>query len=356
MIYYALAMVAAVRFARRKPAAGVAEPVSLLKPLRGRDAGFWAAIRSHAELDYPPGFEILFGVGDSADPAIEEIAHLQRQFPNVSIRMIDTGNDAPNGKVGSLEILTRQARFSLLVLNDSDILVEPDYLQRVVGGLSQENVGLVTCLYRGHGTSFPAKMEALGVATEFAPSVLVAGMLSASAFAFGSTIALRRQDLESVGGFAAIRNYLADDFQLGARVAALGKRVVLSDQVVETSLGDGDWQAVWRHQVRWSRTIRVSNPVGYFGYLVTQLTFWCLVAAVAGQWEVALAGLVLRMTAAEVATIVLADELSGGMLWAVPFRDLFGTAVWAAGITGSTVEWRGLRFRLRKDGTISRLP
>ena len=356
MAYYALAILAAVRFARRKPLIGGGEPVSILKPVRGRDVGFAAAIRSHAELDYPAGFEILFGVSDSADPAIEEIAHLKMQFPGVPIRVIDTRNEAPNGKVGSLEILSREAAYDVLILNDSDIRIEPEYLRRIVGALSQEGVGLVTCLYRGRGSSFPARVEALGIATEFAPSVLVAEMLAASVFAFGSTIALRRGDLNAIGGFAAIRNYLADDFQLGARIVELGKRVVLSEQAVETSLGDGNWQAVWKHQVRWSRTIKVSNPLGYFGYLVTQLTFWCLVAAMAGQWQVALGGMMLRMTAAEVATIVLNDELSGGMLWAVPLRDLFGIAVWAAGITGSTVEWRGLRFRLCKDGTISRLP
>ena len=161
------------------------------------------------------------------------------EFPRVPIRIVHTANDAPNGKVGSLEILAREARYDVLLVNDGDILVEPDYLARVVGMLADKDVGLVTCLYRGRGSSIASKAEALGIATEFAPSVLVARLLSAGGFALGSTMAFRVADLEAIGGFAAIREYLADDYQLGARIAALGKRVALSDSVVETNLGAG---------------------------------------------------------------------------------------------------------------------
>jgi ceramide glucosyltransferase len=217
--------------------------------------------------------------------------------------------------------------------------------------LADEPVGLVTCLYRGRGSSLASKAEALGIATEFAPSVLVARLLSAGGFALGSTMAFRVADLEAIGGLAAIREYLADDYQLGARITALGKRVALSDSVVETNLGAGSWRDVWKHQLRWSRTIRVSRPAGYFGYLVTQSTFWCLIAATLGHWKFAIVGLAVRLVAAAAAMAALGD-VRVAALWLVPLRDLFGLAVWAAGLVGTEVEWRGIRFKLLPDGRI----
>jgi ceramide glucosyltransferase len=273
------------------------------------------------------------------------------EFPHLPIRVVATANDAPNGKVGSLEILAREARYDVLLVNDSDILVEPDYLARVAGMLADERVGLVTCLYRGRGLSIASQAEALGIATEFAPSVLVARLIAAGGFALGSTMALRVADLKSIGGFAAIREYLADDYQLGARISALGKYVALSDSVVETNLGAGSWADVWKHQVRWSRTIRVSRPAGYFGYLVTQVTFWSIIAAACGYWRVALACVAVRLIAA-VGAMGALGYMKAAQVPLVPPRDLFGLAVCAAGMVGREVEWRGIRYRLLSDGRI----
>ena len=242
--------------------------------MRGRDAHFYEAIRSHAVQQYPE-FELIFGTADPNDAALPDIERLRLEFPHVPIRIVHTANDAPNGKVGSLEILAREARYEVLLVNDGDISVEPDYLARVIGLLADESVGLVTCLYRGRGSSIASKAEALGIATEFAPSVLVARLLSAGGFALGSTMAFRAADLRSIGGFAAIREYLADDYQLGARIAGLGQarraRRTPWSRPISARVRGSD---VWKHQVRWSRTIRVSRPAGYFGYLVTQATFW----------------------------------------------------------------------------------
>ncbi|MES1261935.1 MAG: bacteriohopanetetrol glucosamine biosynthesis glycosyltransferase HpnI, partial [Acidobacteriota bacterium] len=348
--YNLLAIAGALRFRRRPTVPAYRPAVSILKPVRGRDAGFYAAIRSHAVQAWPE-FEILFGVADADDPALADIARLQTEFPALSIRVIRSGNDAPNRKAGSLAILSREAKHSVLLVNDGDILVEPDYLARVIGLLEDDSVGMVTCLYRGSGTSLAARAEALGIATEFAPSVLVARLLSSTGFALGSTMAFRKRELDAIGGFAAIRDYLADDYQLGARISGLGKRVALADSVVETNLGAGSWSDVWKHQVRWSRTIRISRPAGYFGYLVTQATPWCIVAAAGGYPGVALAGLAVRLLAASCAMRALGvREMS--QLALVPFRDLFGFAVWCAGLTGNGVEWRGERFRLLRGGKI----
>jgi ceramide glucosyltransferase len=290
-------------------------------------------------------------VSQPNDPALDDIDRLKREHPNVPIRAIATANDAPNGKVGSLEVLARAAKYGVLLVNDGDIVVEPDYLARVVSLLEDPKVGLVTGLYRARGASLAAKAEALGIVTEFVPSVLVARLLSSSGFALGATMAFRASDLAAIGGFASIREYLADDYQLGARIAALGKRVAMSDSVVVTNLGAGSWRDVWKHQVRWSRTIRVSRPAGYLGYLVTQATFWCLIAALTGQWKLALAGESVHLIAA-MAAMSAAGDSRWYLTAAAPLRDLFGFAVWCGGLAGNTVEWRGLRFRLRRDGTI----
>jgi len=348
--YNLLATAGALRF-RRKAAAGkpaFLPPVSILKPVRGRDPQFYAAIRSHAAQEYPE-FEMLFGVADADDPALIDIARLQAEFPERSIRVIRSGNDAPNRKAGSLEILSLEAQYEVMLVNDGDILVEPGYLARVVGLLADDGVGLVTCLYRARGASAASRAEALGIVTEFAPSVLVARLLSNSGFALGSTMAFRRRELQAIGGFAAIREYLADDYQLGARISALGKRVAMANSVVETNLGAGTWASVWKHQLRWSRTIRVSQPAGYFGYLVTQATFWCIVAAIAGYPGIALAGMAVRLLAAASAMAALGFREFAQLLF-VPLRDLFGFAVWCGALLGNEVEWRGERFRLLRDG------
>ncbi len=347
--YNLLAIAGALRFRRRATVPDFRPPVSILKPVKGRDPSFYEAIRSHAAQQYGE-FEILFGVADPDDPAVADVARLMAEFPAIPIRVVLTENDAANRKAGSLEILSREARYPVMLVNDGDILVEPDYLSRVLSLLEDVGVGMVTCLYRGRGASLPARAEALGIATEFAPSVLVARLLSSTGFALGSTMAFRRRELEAIGGFAAIRDYLADDYQLGARIAALGKRVAMADTVVETHLGAGTWSEVWAHQVRWSRTIRISRTAGYFGYVVTQATVWCIVAAVLGHPLIAAAGLGVRLGAAAAAARVLKSRIS---LIAVPFRDLFGAAVWCAGLVGNHVEWRGTRFRLYPDGRIS---
>lgn len=354
IVYNLLAIAGALRFRRRKTLPEFAPPVSILKPVRGRDPRFYEAILSHATQQYGT-FEILFGVADAQDPALTDIHRLQKEFPTLPIRVVATPNDAPNRKVGSLEALAKEAKYDVMLVNDGDILVTPDYLTRVVSLLQDDGVGIVTCFYRGRGTSAASRAEALGIATEFAPSVLVARLLSSSGFALGSTMAFRRPELDAIGGFHSIREYLADDYQLGVRISALGKRVAMADTVVETNLGAGTWKDVWKHQIRWSRTIRVSRPGGYFGYVVTQATFWCGVAALAGFPWLALAGVTVRLFAAAASLRALRVRQSVQFV-NVLLRDLLGFAVWCAGLFGNQVEWRGERFRLLKDGRIVMIP
>jgi ceramide glucosyltransferase len=353
--YWLLVIVAAIGWRRRfrAPQPGLATPpVSILKPVHGRDPHFYEAIRSHALQDYPE-FEILFGISRADEPATGDIRRLIAEFPTHDIRLIVTSTKMPNAKVGVLADLAAQARYPALLINDSDIRVEPGYLRRVTALLDQTGAGLVTCLYRAHSESLPGRWEALGVATEFAPSVLVARMLGSVEFALGSTMLLRAEDLRRIGGFAAIGDYLADDYQLGLHIRGLGLRVVFAPAIVETHLGGATWGEVWRHQLRWSRGIRVSRPAGYYGYLITHATFWSLVAIAAGAWPAGVAALAIRLLAGvAVGWGVLRDPAALRRAAWIPFRDLWGFAIWVSGLRGDTVEWRGVRMRLSPHGKI----
>jgi len=354
-VYYLLAIVAALRWDgdcyAPHPEAPLL-PVSILKPVHGRDPRFYEAIRSHAVQDYPE-FEILFGVGNADDGALDDIERLKREFPERRIEIVVAPTKAPNAKAGVLAELARHARYSVLVINDSDIVVEPGYLRAVVAPLAEERIGLVTCLYRAEAATWPSQAEALSIATEFAPSVLMARLVGQAEFALGSTLALRAAVLREIGGFEAIADYLADDYQLGCRISARGYRIVLAPVVVETDFGAETWLDSWRHQVRWSRTIRVSRPLGYYGYVITQATIWALVAFAAGQWWAGAAALALRVAAGVlVAAHVLKDRNVAPNFWAIPLRDLFGFAVWLGGAFGSTVWWRDRKLRLRPDGRL----
>lgn len=349
--YWIVALVAGV-LRKRTSIGPFRPPVSILKAIHGRDPRFYDAIRTHATQDYPE-FEILFGLTDPAEPALADIERLQREFPAITMRVIHTQTSAANGKVGVLAALVKEARHSILLINDSDIAVPPGYLAEVLAPLADKGIGVVTCLYRASADAFPARWEALGIATEFAPSVLVAPLVGVAGFALGSTMALRAADLERIGGFEAIEEYLADDYQLGARISRLGMRVLLSHVVVETHLGGETWTDVWRHQVRWSRTIRVSRTAGYFGYLVTQASFWSLAALLAGQWWAAGVAAGTRVAAGLfIGLSVLRDANVRRQWYLIPFRDLWGCAVWVAGCFGNTIVWRGKQFRLNSDGRI----
>jgi ceramide glucosyltransferase len=354
--YYLLAIVAAARWGRSAtcPVSTGQGPVplSILKPVHGRDPRFYEAIVSHAAQDYPE-FEILFGVGDPRDPALEDIVRLKREFPGRRIEVVVVETGAPNAKVGVLAELAKRARYPLLLVNDSDIVAPPGYLRAVTTPLGDAKVGLVTCLYRGVADSWAARSEALGIATEFAPSVLVARLLGQAEFALGSTMVFRAETLRQIGGFEAIADYLADDYQLGRHISELGYRIEFAPVVVATDLGGESWAETWRHQLRWARTIRVSRPAGYFGYVVTHATWWALVALAAGQWWAAAAALGLRMVAGVVVGAgVLKDRRVVEDFWLMPLRDLFGFAVWLAGLFGHTVEWRDRELRLDPDGRI----
>lgn len=342
--YQVFAIVASFAFKAHRPAGGPQPgPVSILKPVHGVDPAMREALASHAALE--GDYEFLCGVRDG-DPALALI----RDFPKAQV--VPTRTETPNLKVGVLIDLGRAARNDVLIVNDADIRVEPDYIARVTAPLADPKVGLVTCLYRAEGDTFAARFEGLGIATDFAPSTLVARMVGVDEFAMGSTMAFRRETLERIGGFESISNYLADDYQLGQRIHALGLKCMLSDVIVTTHLG-GTWRDVWLHQVRWARTIRVSNFWGYAGLPVTFATVWAVVAALAGNVYLAEMVLALRVMMAIIAGRIVLGSRDTTLLWPlVPVRDLFGAAVWITALFGRTVVWRGRRLRLDGEGRI----
>jgi ceramide glucosyltransferase len=352
-VYQFLALLAAFRhFRSPEPAAAATPPVSILKPVRGLDPHFLDSIRSHALQDYPD-YEILFGVADPGDPAAAGIRGLACEFPGLPIRLVESATPARNGKVGVLADLAAAARHPVLVIDDSDIQVPPDYLRRVAASLENPANGLVTCLYKAAAEGWPARIEAVGIATDFAPGVLVARMLGISEFGLGSTLALRAETLRKIGGFEAFSDYLADDYQLSRRVRDLGLRIALSKLVVETHLPRETWREMWLHQLRWARTIRVSRAGGYTGMPVMYAGLWALALALSGLWWAAGALLGLRMAAgAAMSAMVLGDQRAAQNFFLTPLRDLLGFAVWVGGLFGETVVWRGSRMRLSKDGRI----
>jgi len=364
-IYYLICLWSAAAFLRERKSATKIQsaqslpPVSILKPLKGTDPDIYDSFRSHCLQDYPK-FEIIFGVSEPDDPAAASVRKLQQEFPNRAIKLLVCPQVVgPNVKVSSLEQMLQSARHQYLVVNDSDIHVEPDYLRRVMAPLAAESVGLVTCLYRGVAApTLGSRLESLGISTDFCAGVLVARQLEGLHFALGSTMAFRRSDLERIGGFRAIADFLADDYELGRRIAGLGLKVQLSDVVVETHLPAYDTAAFLAHQLRWGRGVRDARPGGYFGLITTFGLMWGVLGLIAthaspSAWIVLGEVVLLRVAVAlAVGKAVLRDRQVLKDLWLLPVRDLVGVVVWAASLFGHTVIWRGDRFTLRNGRLI----
>ncbi len=355
--YQTLSILAALNHLRRRYSGKKKErvfqpPISVLKPLRGLDPNTLEAFVSQASQDYPE-YEILFGVADTADPAIPQVQQLQARFPDVCIRLIVGREQLANGKVGVLAHLGAQARYAIWVINDSDIKVTREYLSTVVAPLQDSSIGIVTCLYRARGHTRPAVWESLGVASDFMPSTLVAQLIGVREFGLGSTLAFRASDLAQVGGFAAIGDYLADDYQLAKHITGLGKRALLSTYTVETALGDATWKGSWEHQLRWARTIRACKGRGYAGLPITHAGVWVALAIVLGATVPALVLLSLRLVSALLSSLwVLDSSQAAALFWLAPVWDLYSFAVWLASYSGREVRWRDRVLSIDAQGKI----
>jgi ceramide glucosyltransferase len=366
--YFLLCLWSAARFLQRRstsagiPSSDAMPPVSILKPLKGIDPEMYESFRSHCVQDYPQ-YEIIFAVSDPSDPACAGVQRLQREFPERAIQLVVSSHRlGANTKVSNLEQMQSAARFSHLIVNDSDIRVSPDYLRRVMAPLRDERVGMVTCLYRGIAApSFGSRLESLGISTDFSAGVLVARQLEGGLrFGLGSTLAFRRNSLDQIGGFKAIVDFLADDYELGRRISDLGLKVVLSEVVVETHLPAYDFGGFLAHQLRWARGVRDSRLGGYIGVAFTFGLLWSglnLAVAHAASWSWAVLGIVTVLRVAVALVVghrVLQDRQIFRQLWLLPVRDFIAVGVWIVSLCGHRVTWRGEQFQLKR-GRLTRV-
>jgi ceramide glucosyltransferase len=351
---------------RGKPQADFTPDVTILKPVKGIDQRMYAGLVSHCRQQYAGNFEIIFGVSSLDDPAVPEIERLRAEFPDCTIRLVECRERlGTSGKVSNLVQMLRAAAYEHIVINDSDILVSPHYLTRVMASFSDPQVGMVTTPYIGRtADSGPAltlwsRLEALGISTDFLPGVLTARMLEGGIrFGLGSTLASSKTILAKAGGLEPLVEYLADDYELGARIAAAGYRVELCAEVVETTVPAYRFSGFRDHQLRWARSTRDSRKLGYIGLGITFCLPWAIATCIASGlslWSFSLLSVVLLARVAVALSIgvgILGDGQVLRDLWLLPLRDLFGFAFWAWSFAGDTVVWRGELFRLR-DGRIT---
>lgn len=342
------------------PAQGLAEkplpvlPVTVLKPLCGAELGLYAALRSFCD-QAASGFQIVFGVRDPDDPALDIVRRLQREFPARDLAVsVDATLHGSSLKVSNLVNMMRLARHDLLVIADSDVEVGPGYLSSVVAPLADPRVGIVTCPYRGRprGGAWSVLLAAF-INDWFMPSVLVAAALGSRAFAFGATIALRRAVLEKIGGFHAIADQLADDYRLGELTRQAGLDTVLSEVVVDTLVDEASARDLVRHELRWLRTIRAVRPGSYAGSFVT---FSLPVAVLGCLASGGAAPVTVMLAATGVARVLLhcvvrRAEVALVQLWVLPLNDLLAFTLWCWGFVSRRVHWRQSRYRVARDGS-----
>ena len=372
LAYLLLTLMAARDFARywlsKKRNASFAPDVTILKPLKGIDPKMYAGLVSHCQQQYAGSFEILFGVSSLDDPAVCEVERLQAEYPDCAIRLLECRERlGTSGKVSNLVQMLRVARYEHVIINDSDIRVSPRYLMRVMECFADAQVGMVTAPYIGRtaglkaGATVWSRLEALGISTDFLPGVLTARRLEGGIrFGLGSTLATTKTVLAKVGGLEPLTEYLADDYELGARIAAAGYKVELSCEVVETTIPAYRFTGFKDHQLRWARSTRDSRKLGYLGLGITYALPWALMTCVASGfalWSFSLLSIVVLARVAVALSVgigVLRDDQVLRDLWLLPLRDFFGLGFWAWSFAEDTVVWRGELFALR-NGRIARL-
>jgi len=332
-------------------------PVTVLKPLCGDEHELYENLRSFCVQEHPH-IQIIFGVSDAADPAAQVVQRLQREFPDLDLCLVvDPTTHGSNRKVGNLINMASKARHEYLLLADSDIRVGRDYVSRVVRPLLDPAVGIVTCLYRARpGPGLWSECGAMFIDEWFIPSVRVATVLGSQSFTSGATIGLRRDVLASIGGFPAVADQLADDFKLGEQVRSRGLRTVVSDVSVETTVDEPTLGCLARHQVRWLRTVRSVQPLGYAGSAITfSLPVAALGAALAGGTPLALSLLGVA-AAGRLALHMMGPGRRRGTLWrkswVIPLADVLLFGLWCWSFFGPEVTWRRERYRVTRDGSL----
>ncbi len=346
---------------RRRPPPPTAPGVTLLKPLKGADPNTAACLRSWFAQEYPGPVQLLFAVASAEDPVCPVVRAVLAEFPARDAALhVGPGPAGPNAKVAKLAQLQGLARHDLLVVSDADVWAPPEFLVNLIMPLTEAGVGLVNPFYcLANPATLAMRWEAVAINADFWGSVLQANRLGPMRFALGAVMAVRRADLEAGGGFAALQDYLADDFELGRRVAKAGGAIRLCPVVVECREPPQGWRAVWRHQLRWARTIRVCMPWPYAWSILSNATLWplawwaaCPGVATATAFVACLA--VRLCTAADQQRRLARRGWGVAWLWLVPLKDLLQVGLWLGAFLGNRVEWRGQRYTVGRDGRLVR--
>ena len=364
LIYYLLSLWCVIgHFGRVRRAQGATgqflPPASIIKPVRGVDHEAYENFASFCRLDYPQ-YEIVFAVADRDDQVIPIIEKLRADFPEQSIRLITSvPHIGANDKINNLCRLAKAAKYDLLVMSDSDVRVEPDYLKTVVGPFANPEVGVVTMLYKSlSAENVASKLEALGMYMDSAPAALVAKKVEGRMrFAFGWTMATSKKLLSEIGGWEAMVNHQNDDFELGKRIAECGHRVELIANPVTMVFSNESMREYFDHELRWSIGLRSVRPLGYWGLIFTHGLPWALlgfaISMARGSMPIAvsylLAYLVLRVGLTWITgSWGLGDRKLWKILWLVPVRDALSFVIWITGFFSDEITWRGLGYRVRK--------
>jgi ceramide glucosyltransferase len=362
LAYYITASIAAIRFFRRERSRQLpvfTPAVSLLKPVRGVDFGSYENFASFCVQNYHD-YEILFCVNEMSDAAVPVIEKVIRDFPERRIRILSNATQfGSNRKVNNLALLTREAKHPILLQTDGDVRVGPNYVRELVAPFADPAVGVASCFYRGIAqNSFWAELEAVGTASEFFAGALLAEWKEGITFALGASVGTTKSWLAKIGGYEALANLLADDYELGKRVHQAGGKVLFCREPVWTMYPAQGAKGFWEHQVRWARTVRLCRPASYFGLLFTHGLPWALLAAAVAPTAWIAAGYLLAyaalrfMMAGVVGIWGVGDAVLRRRLWLVPVRDLLNFAVWLAGFASNRVTWGGLEYMM-KDGKMT---
>jgi ceramide glucosyltransferase len=346
------------KFPKSAPAPAASSPaITILKPLKGAEPCLFENLSSFCAQDYPAPVQIICGVQDPQDAAIATVERLKVSFPGADLQLvIDQTAHGANLKVANLINMARHARHDFIILADSDIGVEPSYLAQVTAALAPFRVGAVTCLYHGVAAAgFWSRLSALAIDAHFLPSVLVGLRTGLATPCFGSTIALTRERLAEIGGFEAFADCLADDYAIGDAVRARGLRVDAPNMLVAHSCSESSFIDLWRHELRWARTIRGVDPVGYAGSLVTHPLAWALIAVLSGA-PVFGTGVGVLAIASRIVLLRAVRRnfgLAASPYWLLPIRDLLSSAVFVWSFCGRDLSWRGRGYHMQADGHLT---
>ncbi|MES2057910.1 MAG: bacteriohopanetetrol glucosamine biosynthesis glycosyltransferase HpnI [Pseudomonadota bacterium] len=338
-----------------------AEAVTLLKPLHGAEPRLFENLESFLIQDHAGPIQLLCGVQCPDDPAIDVVAALRTRYPNVAIDLvIDPANHGANHKISNLVNMMAEARHAILVLSDSDMVATPDYLPRVLSALDTRDVGAMTSLYHGRGDAgLWSRLGAAGLSYQFLPGVVFGVALGLARPCMGSTIAIRRETLDRIGGFARFSDVLADDYAIGEAVRALGQKVAVPPMLIAHASAERSFIELWRHELRWGATVRGVVPGAYIGSVIGMPVPLALLGAALipvhmTGLAVALASLVVR------AIVTLVVDRRTGMraapLWLLPIRDCLTFAIFVASFFTASVDWRGRRLKMADDGRVSADP